>query len=213
MTDRIDPERLAVLVHEVRSPVAALQAIAATIAEGAGDDPALRELARLAIAACSAIERIVLDASLTSIHPAKVDPGRLVREAAAAAAVGGARVEARVTSGLPPVSGDAQRLRQALDNLVSNAVVHAGSDGVIVVTASPRPGEVLISVTDRGIGIPVAEQERILETGVRLDSSRPGSGLGLAIARAIVDAHGGRLLVESAPGEGATFTIALPASD
>ena len=213
MTRRIDPERLAVLVHEVRSPVAALQAIAATLADGSVDDSSRRELARLAIAACSAIERVVLDASLTSIRRAEVDVGALARDAAAAAAVGGARVEALVAPDLPPVSGDVLRLRQALDNLVSNAVVHAGANAGIVIGASTWAGEVLLSVTDSGIGIPVAEHERIMESGVRLDVTRAGSGLGLAIVRAIVEAHGGRLLVESVLGEGATFTMALPAAE
>lgn len=213
MTDSPDAERLAVLVHEVRSPVAALHAIATTLADARVDDPSRVELVRLAIAACCAIERIVLDVSLASVRREQVDPGRLAREAATAAAIGGAHIEVRVAFGLPAILGDTLRLRQALDNLISNAVVHAGSDGVVVVGASARAGEVLLSVADRGPGIPVAEQERILEAGVRLDVTRPGSGLGLAVVRAIVEAHGGRLLVESAPGEGATFTIVLPASE
>jgi signal transduction histidine kinase len=213
MSDRTDAERLAVLVHEVRSPVAALHAIATTLAEPPVEGRSRRELVRLVIAACRAIERTVLDASLTSIRREEVDPGGLVREAASAAAVAGARVEARVAPGLPPISGDGVRLRQALDNLVSNAVVHGGPDTVIVVEASASRHEVRLSVADHGVGIPVGERERILEAGVRLDPTRPGSGLGLAIVRAIAEAHGGHLVVESAPGEGATFTIALPRAD
>lgn len=213
MTDSPEAERLALLVHEVRSPVAALHAIATTLVEATADEPSRGELVQLAIAACRAIERLVLDASLTSLRREEVDPGGLARAAATAASVSGARVEARVAPGLPSVSGDALRLRQALDNLISNAVIHAGSDGTVVVRASEQAGEVLISVSDRGVGIPPAEQERILEPGVRLDRTRPGSGLGLTIVRAIVEAHGGRLLVESTPGEGATFTIALPVSE
>ena len=208
-----DAERLAVLVHEVRSPVAALHAIATTLARARADELSRHELVRLAVAACRAIERNVLDASLTSIRREAVNPGQLARDVAAAAAIGGERVEARVASGLPSVSGDALRLRQALDNLVSNALVHAGPDGLVEVRASARSGEVFLSVTDRGPGIPVAEQARILDAGVRLDPERPGSGLGLAIVRAIVEAHGGRLVVDSAPGQGATFTIALPAAE
>ncbi len=70
----------------------------------------------------------------------------------------------------------------------------------------------LLSVADHGPGIPFDEQERIFEAGVRLDSGQPGSGLGLAVARAIAEAHGGTLTIDSVPGEGATFTIALPVS-
>jgi signal transduction histidine kinase len=69
---------------------------------------------------------------------------------------------------------------------------------------------VRLFVTDEGAGIAAADQRRIFEAGERLDFGRPGSGLGLAIVEAIAEAHGGRLTVESAPGEGATFTITVP---
>jgi signal transduction histidine kinase len=82
----------------------------------------------------------------------------------------------------------------------------------VVVSASSRDdGGVLLSVTDSGDGIAVADQRRIFDAGVRLNLDRPGAGLGLAVARAIAEAHGGTLTVESAPGEGATFTLTLPA--
>jgi signal transduction histidine kinase len=68
----------------------------------------------------------------------------------------------------------------------------------------------VVSVTDSGPGIPVEEQERIFEAGVRLDPARPGDGLGLALARAVAEAHGGTLAVESGPGKGTTFALTLP---
>ena len=77
-------------------------------------------------------------------------------------------------------------------------------------TASANDSHVLLSVSDSGIGVPSAEQERILELGVRLDPQSEGSGLGLAVVQTVVEAHGGRLTLVSAVGEGATFTIALP---
>ena len=79
-----------------------------------------------------------------------------------------------------------------------------------MVVAAVDDGRVLLSVSDRGEGIPPDERSRIFEPGVRLDDARPGSGLGLAITRAIAEAHGGTLEVESEPGRGSTFTIALP---
>lgn len=210
MSDALGDRQLAVLVHEVRSPVAALSAIAETVVEPGVDRPARAELARLAISACRAIERIVLDAWITSIRREGVDPSALVHEAAAAAVIRGAMVEIRVEPGLPRIAGDAIRLRQALDNLVANALTHAGTDAGVVVGVSRSETGVRLYVTDSGTGIPEEEQERILLAGVRLDPGRPGSGLGLAIVRAIVEAHEGRLIVTSTPGGGATFTIELP---
>lgn len=203
-------QRLAVLVHEVRSPVAALSAIAETFVGDSLEAAARVDLARLAIAACRGIERIVGDVTVASIRLERVDAGALVRDAAAAAALGGAQVETRVAMDLPHIAADPLRLRQALDNLVVNGLIHAGPDGGVTLTASTRGARVLLSVSDSGDGVAPADQERIFEVGVRLDSNRSGSGLGLAIARAIAEGHGGTLTVTSNPGEGATFTITLP---
>jgi signal transduction histidine kinase len=212
MTAELDSERLAVLVHEVRSPVAALSAIAETVADAGLALSARRELVRLAISACCAVERIVADVAVASIRFEAVVPASLVRDAVAAAVLRGARVEANVAADLVPIQGDPQRLRQALDNLIANAVSHSGSLGAVVVGASA--GESLrITVSDAGVGIPLEQQEHIFEVGVRLDPGTGGSGIGLALTRAIVEGHGGALLVASVPGEGASFTMALPLGD
>lgn len=210
MTSDAPADGLAVLVHEVRSPVAALSAIAETFADPSLDGDARHELEQLAIAACLGIERIVLGATIASVRLERLEVGTVVRQAASAAALGGARVEPRIADDLPSIAGDPLRLRQALDNLVSNALAHAGSDGAVVVSADSSETAVLLSVTDSGVGIPLSEQNRIFEKGVRLNEATAGSGLGLAIARAIAEAHGGTLTVMSAPGQGATFTIAIP---
>jgi signal transduction histidine kinase len=216
MTGGPEPDRLAVLVHEARSPVAALSAIAEAFADTERNRPARPELARLAIAACRGLERVVLDVVVTSVRYEEVDPGALVRDAALAAALGGARVEARVAPDVPTIDGDPLRLRQALDNLVSNALTHSGSDEPVIVSAdaSGPPGArvVLLSVADLGVGVAADDQERILEPGVRLAADRPGFGLGLALVRAVAEAHGGSLSLASSPGAGATFTIVLPAT-
>jgi two-component system sensor histidine kinase BaeS len=203
-------QRLAVLVHEVRSPVAALSAIAEAFADGSLEVPARLELARLAISACRGIERVVLDAATASVRLEPLDVGGLVRQVAAAASLAGTRVEPSVAADLPRITADPLRLRQALDNLVANALTHAGSDGVVSVSATSCGTYVLLSVSDSGSGVPLMEQERIFEAGVRLNPDRAGSGLGLAIARAVAEAHGGKLTLTSIPDEGAIFTIALP---
>jgi signal transduction histidine kinase len=203
-------DRIALLVHEVRSSVAAIAAITEALTSDRLDEPSTRELVALAIAACRGIERVVGDAALGSVRLEGVDPTRLVRAAVATAALGNARVRAAIAPALPEIEADPQRLRQALDNLIANALTHSSSQSEVVVGARTHAGELVLSVSDAGQGIPVDDQSRIFDPGIRLDMRRPGSGLGLAVARAIAESHGGSLSVESAPGHGATFTIALP---
>jgi signal transduction histidine kinase len=207
-----DRKRLALLVHEVRSPVAALAALAEAWRSAQLDRDGRRSLARLAIAACRGIERLVADAAVASIRLEEVDPGELVAEAAEAARLHGARVEATAEPGLPTIQADPVRVRQALDNLVANALTHASSAEPVLVGARVEGGELLLSVTDAGAGIAFDEHSRIFDPGVRLDVSRPGSGLGLAVVRAIADAHGADLRLASVPGRGSTFTLAFALS-
>jgi two-component system, OmpR family, sensor histidine kinase BaeS len=209
MSNGVDANRLAVLVHEVRSPVAALSAIAETFVEPELAEGARLELVRLSISACRGIERLVADVTVASIQTEPVDSERLVRDSVSAASLRGVLVEASLAPDLPVIEGDPARLRQVLDNLISNAVRHGPPSGVVLVRVVSD--EMLrISVSDTGDGIPLEQQERIFDAGVRLDPRSPGMGLGLTLARAIAEGHGGSLTVTSAPGEGATFTLALP---
>lgn len=112
------------------------------------------------------------------------------------------------------VSIDAQRITQALLQLVSNAVRHTQTGDVIAVGSGRTAGEVRWWVRDTGVGIPAEEHEAIFERFRRTTtepSSTNSSGLGLSIVRAIAEAHGGRVEVESAPGAGATFVLTVPA--
>jgi signal transduction histidine kinase len=209
VTPQQERARLALLVHEVRSPVAALLAIARTVAEPELDAMSRRELVRLTLAAASALERIVLDASLVSLQIEDVDVAQLVERVRAMFALDGHEVRTAVEHDLPSVPADPVRLGQALGNLVRNALVHAPA-GTPTVSATAHPGEVRISVADEGAGIGIADQERIFEPGTRLVSVVPGSGLGLYVVRAVAQAHGGGARVASTPGAGSVFTIALP---
>ena len=211
MTPELDDARLAVVVHEVRSPVAALSALSEAAVRGAGDSETLSKLLRLAIAAAGAIERIVMDAAVASIRPESMDVGLLVRDVVASHAAGGADVVAEAESDEAlAVFGDPVRLRQALDNLVVNAIAYGGPGRVIVRAAAAR-GSIRISVSDSGPGVPAARRDDIFEAGTRLDPDTSGSGLGLALARAIAEAHGGSLDLDSTRA-GATFILTLPSS-
>lgn len=200
-------ERFAVVVHEVRSPVAALAAIAHAFP--AADRDERRSLVRLGVAGVRAIERLVVDAAAVSIEPERVDVARLAHDAAATARLGGASVRV-VGQTHVVVQADPVRLRQALDNLLANAARHApGSD--VIVEVGHAGGVATLSVSDGGPGIPIDDRARIFEPGVRLGGG-DGSGLGLPLARAIADAHGGKLTVGPRPREGVTFTLTLPAA-
>jgi signal transduction histidine kinase len=111
--------------------------------------------------------------------------------------------------GLPTISVDSGRLRQAIGNLVSNAVKYT-AQGEITLRTAQDGSLLLIDVKDTGVGIRDTQQHLVFVPFVQLDSRRIGVGLGLDIARQIVRLHGGDIHVVSAPGQGSTFTIALP---
>jgi signal transduction histidine kinase len=113
------------------------------------------------------------------------------------------------------VRADKLRLHQALGNLLGNAIKFSDGGGEVVVRAFRRTGAAVIEVADRGVGIPPEELRRIPERFFRASTAgaAQGTGLGLAITQEIVDAHGGRMEVDSEPGVGSTFRISLPLHD
>jgi two-component system, OmpR family, sensor histidine kinase VicK len=124
---------------------------------------------------------------------------------------------ANASPGLPPALADADRIGQVLMNLLDNAIKFSSPGGEVVVSLEAGPaGIVQIRVQDEGMGIPAEALPRIGERFYRTDRARSradgGSGLGLAIARALVEAHGGSLRVESELGKGTTVSFTLPAS-
>lgn len=118
-----------------------------------------------------------------------------------------------VDPGLPEINGDHDRLIQVVINLISNAVKFT-SEGSIRCAAHQKDGEIIVSVTDSGIGIAPADQDKVFErfkqVGDTLTDKPKGTGLGLPICKEIVEYHGGRIWVESAPGRGSTFSFSLP---
>jgi signal transduction histidine kinase len=124
---------------------------------------------------------------------------------------GGVRLECEVDADVGTVRADARRLRQVVLNLMANAVRFTPRGGLVRATARREQHEIVIAVGDTGPGIPPDEQELIFETFRQGgDGDAEGSGLGLPLSRALVELHGGRLWVESRPGEGSTFVLALP---
>lgn len=191
-----EPTRLDVLVHELRSPVAALAALAEAASGGAGRSAdETRRLVALAAAAGRNIERLLADPELFSIRSERVPLETLLDGLDGTTVV--------CTPGLA-VDGDRVRVRQALDNLVANARRHATH---VAVSARPEGDTVRISVADDGPGI-----EPGLDLFAPGESGAGSTGLGLYVVREIARAHGGTIEVESAPDQGATFTLVLPSA-
>jgi len=114
----------------------------------------------------------------------------------------------------PSVPADTDRLKEVLNNLISNAIKYSPQGGTIRVSGRVEPREIVIAVSDEGIGIPPEEQAHIFDRFYRVDSGSTrrtaGAGLGLFLAKAVVEAHGGRIWVESEAGRGAKFVFTLP---
>jgi signal transduction histidine kinase len=128
----------------------------------------------------------------------------------------GVQLAAEVDPEAQPFLGDRRRLGQAIDNLVSNAIKFTGRGGNVRVglTAAGHDGQIEITISDTGMGIPAAELDQLFTRFFRATTATanavPGIGLGLVITKAIVRAHGGDLDVASVEGEGTVFTLRLP---
>lgn len=193
---RPDPERLRVVVHELRSPVAALEALAAA-ADGVSDPATLRRLIELGLAAARDVDRLVTDPELLSLRLEPVDLAALARGFSRGAVT--VRAE-----GAHVVRGDPTRLRQALANLVANALRH-GTHAVLEVWE--ERDQVVLLVTDDGPGLP-----EDLDPFARGASAAGSTGYGLWLARAIAEAHGGSLDVAGEAGAGARLRLSLPSA-
>ncbi len=127
------------------------------------------------------------------------------------------RISVNMPQRLPDIAGDRRRLAEVLQNLLDNAIQYTLPGGQIMVSAETGEDEVILTVSDTGIGIPKADQPRIFERFYRVDVARSreagGTGLGLAIAKHLVDVHGGRLWVESEVGQGSQFHFSVPVFD
>ncbi|HOT92482.1 MAG TPA: HAMP domain-containing sensor histidine kinase [Anaerolineae bacterium] len=217
---------LANLVHELGRPLGALLSATQALAGGAAQDVALRAELLEGMEGQIRLMRRLLD-DLTQLYDQALGPLELARKPVAlapwltqelatwreAAQDKGLRWQANIPDDLPELSLDADRIGQALGNVVSNAVKYTPSGGEVAISAGTDEGGVWIRVQDTGVGIPPEEQARIFEPFYRGPSSRrfpQGMGLGLSIARDLVVAHGGRIEVESTPGVGSAFTLWLP---
>jgi two-component system OmpR family sensor kinase len=212
--------------HELRTPLSAVQAYAELFDRGARDRPDDLERAMSGIERESHRMGLLVDDLLLL---ARLDQGRPLAQqqvdlgAVATDAVDAARalepnrpIELQVADGLD-VTGDPERLRQVLDNLLANVRAHTPASTPATVRVSRDDGRAVIEVADEGPGLSEEQAARVFERFYRADPSRArdsgGAGLGLSIVAAIAEAHGGSARVASDPDEGARFRIELPLAD
>ena len=224
--DRLKDEFLALVSHELRTPLTSIRGYLEFLTEDS--DGLAPEQARFLNVVDRNAERLQhlvndllfvaqVDAGRLTIQHTEVDVPALVEEAIEAARVvaSAKEIDLRLEAeAMAPLVGDRARLAQLLDNFISNAIKFTPERGQVTVRAWAEDDRILVSVADSGIGIAEDEQERLFERFYRASSATeraiPGTGLGLAIAKAIVDAHGGSVRVDSALGRGTTFTVELP---
>jgi two-component system OmpR family sensor kinase len=216
--------------HELRTPLTSLEGLSEMLLIGAdrGDSRAVQRMVRSMHSELGRMGRLVSDlltlSRLDSTSPmsfANIDAGQMLCDVGRqmAPVAEGRQVRLNVdVEGPVPVHADADKLKQVILNLVDNALRYTPEEGEVLLSASldPAGGVARITVSDTGPGIAPDDLPHIFDRFYRADPSRAratgNAGLGLAIARAIVEAHGGRIEVQSAPGEGATFRVVLPGS-
>ncbi|MGA3292390.1 MAG: ATP-binding protein [Candidatus Acidiferrales bacterium] len=225
--ERVRQDFVANVSHEFKTPLTAIQGFAETLLAGAMDEPGsnrrfleiIREhAARLARLTDDLLKLARIEAGKLEVEFFPVQLLELIERCAETTLLKATRkqiaLELDVPPGLPPVRGDASLLHEVLQNLLDNAIQYTPEGGRIRVSAEAGPREAVITVADTGIGIPLADQERIFERFYRVDAARSreagGTGLGLSIAKHIVEAHGGRLWVESEVGHGSKFSFSVP---
>jgi two-component system, sensor histidine kinase and response regulator len=223
--DRLKNEYVGLVSHELRTPLASILGYVEMLREEGVSGPDADHCAEVIERSAQRLLRLVGDLQLLS----QIQSGKTAMEFrstdladVAARAVEELQPEARrkhidlalCATAIPRLTVDPARVAQVLGNLLSNAVKFTPEGGRVEVRLGTEEGQVVLAVADTGVGLPVADRERIFERFYRTAIARrqaiQGTGLGLTITRAIVEAHNGTIAVDSDEGRGSTFTVRLP---
>ncbi len=229
--DRVKSEFFALISHELRTPLTSIVGYLELISRDRGEQDKLTDDQRQFLSvigqSTTRLQRLVGDLLFVAqietgsfvLEPNTVNLSTLVTESVKKAQPGAAKTGVDLQyrcEPVPDIEGDADRLGQMFDNLISNALKFTPADGEVNVKVSSKDPNVSISVADTGPGILEADKERLFDRFFRasfaVEKSVPGVGLGLSIVKAIAEGHGGHVTVESEVGEGTTFTVELPIS-
>ena len=222
--NRARDEVLGVVSHDLRNPLSAITMAASALR---GNEPMNRdELLAMIGESAEWMNRLIqdlldvanIDRGHLSLHRASVAPESMVEQAihmfSMEAVAHRISLTAQPAPPLPAVNADPARVVQVLGNLLRNAIKFTPDGGSITVSATRQDNMVVLSVRDTGRGIAPEVQEKVFDRywQARDGARTHGSGLGLSIAKGIVEAHGGRIWLESSPGQGSTFSFSLPVS-
>ncbi len=229
MTDRrrlenAREEVFSVVSHEMRTPLTAILGFSEFLLENGGTPEQQGEFLQLIVKESERLHNLIdnllglqrLQAGFGLEDPGPVQLPALLQEVSKPfrSPLGRHRIQIECAVDLPPVWGDADKLQTAVKNLLSNAVKYSPAGSGIFLGARAEKGRALLWVRDEGPGIPADQREKIFERFYRMEGRKgpAGTGLGLALVRQIAEVHGGRVWVESTPGEGSTFYLNLPSS-
>jgi len=213
---------LAVVAHDIRSPLTAIvcgtEVVArvlpsAAVAAHRGVDAIRRSAKHIDRLISDLLDAAQLEAGTLTLERATIAPAEVVDEAVemVRASAAGRTLDVAVPTELPSVEADRYRVLQVLTNLLANAVKFTPPGGRIAIAAERKNGDLLVRVRDSGPGIPADQIDHVFDRFWKASrSDRRGAGLGLAIAKGIIDAHGGKIWLESQPDAGATFCFTLP---
>jgi len=222
--DRLKTDFLATISHELRTPLTLITGYAELISSREKLSPRGREMAQTALRESRHMARLVddlLDLSRMEtegleLHKEPVNLIRLIEESLANFSVLSPQhhLETRIPHGLPWIMADRARISQAINHLLDNAIKYSPNGGTITVELLRQATAVMVSVRDQGVGIPPEKQKLLFTKFYRADEflklAVRGTGVGLALCKYIVEAHGGRIWVESQEDLGSTFSFSLP---
>jgi two-component system sensor histidine kinase KdpD len=208
------------LAHDIKTPLTSIKAAVTSLLGGA--EPSQRELLtiideeadRLNLLSAEVVAMARIEAGKLHLEKRPVAAAEIVSNALSALPADARPVTVNVAPDLPLVDADPEFAAQVVKQLVENALKYSPGGSPVVVSAERRDARIVIGVADRGPGIEENERARIFDKffrGRRHRFDTKGTGMGLAIAKGIVDAHGGRIWVESEPGQGSVFYFALAA--
>lgn len=217
---------VSVISHELKTPVSLIKGYAGTLRreDARWDEKTLRESLAVIEEESDRLNELIdnlLDASRLQAGALSLTMDDVALDELAERTINKFRSQLKqhqlvvdFPSHFPIVQGDEVRLEQVLNNLLTNAVKYSPAGGTIRVDGRVQPDAVVVTVRDQGIGIAPAEQIRVFDAFYRVDDAptrrTQGTGLGLYLAKAVVEAHGGHIWVESEPGQGAAFSFSLP---
>jgi signal transduction histidine kinase len=221
-TDRLRDALVANVTHDLRTPLTAIKGAADNLLDGiagplSGDqreyaDIVREHAVRLAATVSEILQAARLTAGQVELKQERLDVSAIIDEVRRGleplARERGIRLDVRAREAHAPA--DREKLRRAVENLVSNAIKFTDDGGEVIVEVAPREEMVEIAVRDSGHGIPADELPRLFERFYRGSARKPGTGLGLSIARNLVRLHGGEITVISEVGRGSEFRVRLP---